>query len=134
MSFKLAIISPKGIYLEKDVESLTVKLTSGYRTILSHHAPLIGALAYAPMHFVENGKVKYFALHGGAISIKENKVTLIVNAVEAKEDIDLNRAKEAKKRAEERLSKKDDDINIDVKRAQLALTRALTRIKTYEDE
>ena len=59
MSFTLAIISPKGVYFEKEVESLTVKLTSGYRTILSHHAPLIGALAYAPMHIVENGKTKY---------------------------------------------------------------------------
>ena len=134
MSFKLAIISPKGIYLEKDVESLTVKLTSGYRTILSHHAPLIGALAYAPMHFVEGGKTKVFAIHGGAISIKENKVTLIVNGVEAKEKIDLARAKEAKKRAEERLSKKDSDINLDVKRAELALLRALARIKTYEEK
>ena len=132
MSFKLAIISPKGVYLEKDVESLTVKLTSGYRTILSHHASLIGALDYAPMHFVENGKTHYFALHGGAISIKDNKVSLIVNAVEAKDEIDISRAKDAKKRAEERLAKKDSDINLDVKRAQLALARALARIKTVE--
>ena len=132
MSFKLAVISPKGIYFEKEVESLTVKLTSGYRTILSHHADLIGALAYAPMHIVENGKTKYFAIHGGAISIKDNKVSLIVNAVEAKEDIDVDRARAAKGRAEERLNKKED-VNIDVKRAELALRRALTRIKTYDE-
>lgn len=129
--FKLAIISPKGLYFEKDVDSLTVKLTSGYRTILSKHAPLIGALDYAPMHIVENGKTKYYAVHGGAISIKDNKVSLIVNAIEAKEDIDISRAKAAKGRAEERLNK--SDINTDVKRAELALTRALTRIKTYEE-
>ena len=133
MSFKLAVLSPKGVYFEKEVESLTVKLTSGYRTILSHHAPLIGALAYAPMHIVENGKTKYYALHGGAISIKENKVSLIVNAVEAKEDIDLGRAKDAKARAEKRLADKEKDINIDVKRAELALARAIARIKTVEE-
>lgn len=132
MSFKLAIISPRGIYFEKEVESLTVKLTSGYRTILSKHAPLIGALAYAPMHLVEKGKTYYYALHGGAISIKDNKVTLIVNAVEAKEDINIERAKAAKARAEERLTSKD--INIDVKRAELALRRALTRINTFEEK
>lgn len=132
MSFRLVIISPKGVYLDKEVESLTVKLTSGYRTILSHHANLIGALDYAPMHFVEAGKTHYYAIHGGAISIKDNKVSLIVNAVEAKRDIDISRAKDAKARAEERLSKKDD-INLDVKRAQLALSRALARIKTYEE-
>ena len=124
MSFKLAVISPKGIYFEKEVESLTVKLTSGYRTILSHHADLIGALAYAPMHIIENGKTKYYAIHGGAISIKDNKVSLIVNAVEAKEDIDVSRAKA-------RLDKKD--VNTDVKRAELALLRAIARIKTSEE-
>ena len=132
MSFKLAIISPKGVYLEQDVDSLTVKLTSGYRTILSHHAALIGALDYAPMHFVSNNKTRNFAIHGGAISIKDNKVTLIVNAVEAKEDIDIKRAKDARDRAQERLNKKGD-LNIDVKRAELALYRALARIKTYEE-
>lgn len=131
MSFKLAVISPEGIYFEKEVDSLTVKLTSGYRTILSKHAPLIGALAYAPMHIVEKGKTEYYAIHGGAISVKDNEVTLIVNSVEHKNEIDLERAKAAKSRAEERLSKKDD-INIDVKRAELALARAIARIKTTE--
>ena len=134
MSFQLVIISPKGVYLDKEVESLTVKLTSGYRTILSHHADLIGALAYAPMHFVEKGKTYHFAIHGGAISIKANKVNLIVNAVEAKEEIDIKRAKDAKDRAEQLLAKKDSDINIDVKRAELSLLRALARIKTYEED
>ena len=133
MSFKLVIISPKGVYLDKEVESLSVKLTSGYRTILSHHADLIGALAYAPMHYVEKGKTYFYAIHGGAISIKDNKVNLIVNAVEAKYDIDINRAKQAKDRAEKRLSNKKDDINLDVKRAEAALARAIARIKTYEE-
>ena len=132
MSFKLAIISPKGLYLEKDVDSLTIKLTSGYRTILSHHIDLIGALSYAPMHYVIGGKTYNFAVHGGAISIKDNKVSLIVNAVEAKEDIDIVRAKAAKDRAEKRLKDKQD-INLDVKRAELALLRAIARIKTYEE-
>lgn len=132
MSFKVAVISPRGLYFEKEVESLSVKLTSGYRTFLSHHAPLIGALAYAPMHIVENGKTRFYAIHGGAISVKDNKATLIVNAVEAKEEIDVDRAKKARDRAKERLAKKDD-INLDVKRAELALARAIARIKTYEE-
>lgn len=131
MSFKLAIISPKGIYLEEEVDSLSVKLTSGYRTILAHHISLIGALAYAPMHFVKGTKIEYFAIHGGAISVKDNRVSLIVNGIEAKKDIDIERAKEAKKRAENRLDNKND-INIDVERARHALLRAIARIKTYE--
>lgn len=129
MNFKLEIITPKGLYTSVDVESLTLKLTSGYRTILAKHAPLIGSLAYAPMHYVKDGKIKYFALHGGAINVTKEKVILIVNSIEAAEDIDIERAKNAKKRAEERIRQKDD--NIDVKRAELALLRALARIDTY---
>ena len=113
MSFKLAIISPRGLYLEKDVDSLTVKLTSGYRTILAHHIDLIGALSYAPMHIITNNKREDFAIHGGAISIKKNKVSLIVNAVEAKHDIDVKRAKDAKSRAEA-LNMPKDIKNINV--------------------
>ena len=132
MGFKLEIITPRGIYLEKEVDSLTVKLSSGYRTFLKGHAPLIGSLAYAPMHIISLGKVDYYALHGGAINVTKEKVVLIVNAIEHAKDIDVARAKESKKRAEERISKKDPDI--DIKRARLALTRALTRLKAAEQK
>lgn len=125
---KVEIITPKGLYASLDVESLTVKLSSGYRTILNGHIPLIGSLAYAPMHVVKDGKTEYFALHGGALNVKKDKVVIIANSIEAKADIDLKRAQDAKKRAEDRLNSKDP--NIDVKRAQLALIRALTRIET----
>lgn len=128
MSFKFVVVTPKGIYLEQEIESLTIKLTSGYRTILSKHAPLIGALDYAPMHIVSGGKTTYYAVHGGAIHIKSDQVIIMVNAIEHEKDIDLKRAQEAKERAEKRLQEKDE--NIDFKRAQLALARALARIKT----
>ena len=127
MGFSLQIITPRGIYFDQKVESLTIKLSSGYRTILADHAPLIGSLAYAPMHLVMNGKVEEFAIHGGAINITKEKVSLVCNAIERKADIDLARAKKAKERAEKRLQ--DKDPNIDVKRAQLALQRALIRVE-----
>lgn len=130
--FKLEIITPEGQYASLDVESLTIKLTSGYRTILGGHAPLIGSLDYASMHLVTNNKVEYFALHGGAINITNEKVVIITNAIEAKKDIDINRAQEAKKRAEERLKSKDPDL--DIKRAELALRRALTRISVASEK
>ena len=129
------IVSPKGLYASLDVTSLSVKLTSGYRTILGGHVPLIGALAYAPMHVVKDGKVEYYAIHGGAINVTKEKVVLIVNAIEHAKDIDKSRALLAKERAEKRLN--SDDINVDVKRAKLALLRALARLDTislYEDK
>ena len=127
MGFLLQIITPKGVYLEKEVQSLTVKLGSGYRTLLAGHAPLIGTLAYAPMHFVKDGKLEEFAVHGGAINVTKEKVCLVCNAIESKKEIDKNRAKAAKERAEKRLKDKDPDL--DIKRAELALQRALVRLE-----
>ena len=131
--FKLTIITPSGLYLEEEVSSLTLKLVTGYRTILSGHLPLIGALDYAPMHFYKDDKKHIFSLSGGALNVKDDgSVTIITNAIESKEFIDISRAISAKERAEARLNNKDP--NIDTKRAELALLRAISRIKTYESE
>ena len=132
MGFSLQIITPRGVYFNQEVQSLTVKLSSGYRTILAGHAPLIGSLAYAPMHFVKDGKLEEFAVHGGAMNITKEKVTLVCNAIERKSEIDPERARKAKERAEKRL--KDKDPNIDFKRAQLALQRALVRLELSSKE
>lgn len=130
MGFSLEIITPRGIYSTLEVDSLTIKLTSGYRTLLSGHMPLIGSLAYAPMHVIKNGKVDYYAVHGGAIDVTKEKVVIICNAIEHAKDIDAARAKAAKERAENRLQKKDS--NLDIKRAKLALERALARLETID--
>ena len=127
MGFSLQIVTPRGIYFDKEVDSLTIKLSSGYRTILKGHTPLIGSLAYAPMHLVKDGKTEEFAVHGGAINITKEKVSVVCNAIERKSEIDLARAKKAKERAEKRLH--DKDVNVDVKRAELALKRALIRVE-----
>lgn len=127
MGFSLQIITPRGVYFNQEVQSLTIKLSSGYRTILKGHTPLIGSLAYAPMHLVKDGKTEEFAIHGGAINVTKEKVSVVCNAIERKSEIDLERAKRAKERAEKRLKEKDP--NIDIKRAQLALQRALIRVE-----
>ena len=127
MNFSLEIITPRGIYFKNEVSSLTIKLSSGYRTILAGHAPLIGSLSYAPMNLVRDGKTYEYAVHGGAINITKEKVSVVCNAIESKFEIDLARAKAAKERAEKRLH--DKNANLDVKRAELALRRALIRVE-----
>lgn len=128
MSLKVDIITPKGLYASLDVSSLTLKLITGYRTILEGHAPLIGSLDYASMHILKDGNEQYYTLLGGALNVKKDKVVIITNAIEGKDEIDVKRALSAKKRAEERLT--SNDPNLDVKRAELALKKALVRIET----
>ena len=127
MGFLLEIITPRGIYLSKEVDSLTIKLISGYRTLLAGHTPLIGSLGYGEMHYSESNKIESFALHGGAINVTKEKVTVICNAIENANEIDKERALAAKERAEKRLAEKDP--NTDLKRAQLALQRSLIRLE-----
>ena len=130
MGFLLEIITPKGIYLSEEVESLTIKMTSGYRTFLAGHMPLIGSLAYAPMHLVKAGKLENYAVHGGAINVTKEKTIVVCNAIESASEIDKERALAAKERAEKRLSEKDP--NTDLKRAQLALQRSLIRLEVVD--
>ena len=132
MGFLLEIITPKGIYFTEEVDSLTIKLTSGYRTFLAGHMPLIGSLAYAPMHLVKKGELENFAVHGGAINVTKEKVTVICNAIGNAKEIDEERALAAKERAEKRLAEKDPKI--DIKRAQLALQRSLIRLEVLGKE
>ena len=132
MGFLLEIVTPKGIYLTEEVDSLTIKLSSGYRTFLKGHAPLIGSLAYAPMHLLKNGKLTNYALHGGAINVTNEKISVVCNAIESKSEIDKERALAAKERAEKRLKEKDP--NIDLKRAQLALQRSLIRLLVLDEK
>ena len=132
MGFLLEIITPRGIYLSQEVDSLTIKLSSGYRTFLAGHMPLIGSLGYGEMHFKEGKKLESFALHGGAINVTKEKVSVICNAIEHASEIDKERALAAKERAEKRLSEKDP--NIDLKRAQLALQRSLIRLEVASEK
>lgn len=124
-NFRLKIVTPKGIYKEADIEILNIRTTAGQMGILASHLPLASGLEISEMNYVENGQRKHYSIAGGFVYVGEEETTLIVNAIESPEEIDLNRAEEAKKRAEKRLSHKSD---IDVQRAEIALKRALTRI------
>ena len=125
-SFKLKIVTPQGIYKETDIEILNIRTTNGQVGILANHLPFASGLEISNMNFLEKGKREEYAIAGGFIYVGENETTVIANAIESKEEIDLNRAQEAKKRAEERLSSKAKDI--DLLRAEIALRKALNRI------
>ena len=127
MGFLLEIITPRGIYFTEEVDSLTIKMSTGYRTFLAGHMPLIGSLAYAPMHLVRKGEVENYAVHGGAINVTKEKISVVCNAIENEKEIDEERALAAKERAEKRIKEKDP--NTDIKRAQLALQRSLIRLE-----
>jgi F-type H+-transporting ATPase subunit epsilon len=82
------------------------------------------------MHIKTNKKIIYYAVSGGVLSVQKNQTILLVDAIEQAEEIDITRAKEALKRAEDRLNEKNEKI--DDARAKAALSRALNRIQVAE--
>lgn len=129
--FKLRIVSPHGEYYTGNVEILNIVSTNGQLGILANMTPFAGVVEISEMNFVEKGQRRYFFVSNGFVYVTKEEVTLITDAIEDKEHIDLQRAQKAKERAERRLQSKD--ANLDVMRAQLALRRALTRIKIKND-
>lgn len=125
-SFKLKIVTPKGIYKETDIEMLNLKTTAGQIGILANHIPLASAIEISEMNYIENGEKKIFAISGGFVYVNEEETTIIANAIESPEEIDIRRAEEAKQRAEGRLKASPSDI--DIMRAEVALRRAINRI------
>ena len=130
-TFLLEIYTPYGKYFDRYVNELVIQTEEYVLGILPNHAPLVAKVKIGKMEIVQNGERKCYANGEGLINVKKDGVTLIVDSVERKDEIDIDRAKEAKKRAEERLR---EPLNIDVERATRALIRANNRIAIYEDE
>ena len=127
-TFHLNILTPYGHYFEGEVEFIEVRSEKYNLGILPGHAPLISTLEVGKMVLRIRSVNEIYAIGGGIINVEKDKVTLILDSVERADEIDLERAKEAKKRAEDRLNISKEDDAIDVNRAKLALLKAINRI------
>ncbi|MDO5519190.1 MAG: ATP synthase F1 subunit epsilon [bacterium] len=128
--FKLQVISPDRIFYDGEVDMVEVRTTEGEMGIYEDHIPLTAILAPGILRIHENGEVKEAALLDGFIEIQKKKVTILAESCEWPDEIDVNRAEEAKIRAERRLKGADGEIN--EMRAELALRRSLTRLSLAE--
>ena len=130
-TFLLEIYTPYGKYFDKYVNELVVQTEEYVLGILPNHTPLVAKVKTSKMEIVQNGEKKCYAIGEGLLNVKKDSVTLLVESIESKQEIDIERAKQAKSRAEERLK---EPLNIDVERALKALARANNRISIYEND
>ena len=133
--FRLSIVTPEKVFYEADIMSLTVPGTEGYLGILSNHAPLITALKPGKIEFRDSDdKLRSLAVTAGFLEVSGNVATLLADAVEDVEEIDIERARAAYNRAWERLKAAGRiDGGDDLASARAALGRAANRIRLYED-
>ncbi len=127
-TFKLEIISPHGIVYTGDVHHVRAPGAEGSFGVLPGHTPFLSPLQVGVIEAEVEGKTILFATSGGLAEVHGDKVVILAETAEKKEQIDVSRAEEAVERARKRLSERTP--NTDVERAQSALARALNRLHT----
>ena len=125
--FRLEIIAPDRVFYSDDVDMVEYNTSEGEVGIYANHIPMTQIIAPGELIITESeSSKKHAALHTGFVEVEGDKVTILTEAVEWPEDIDIKRAEEAKIRAERRLTSTSGEA--DVLRAELALKRALLRL------
>lgn len=126
-ALKLTINTPEKSFYSGEVVEILTTSTQGRIGILKNHMPLVTTLMPNVTEIIQKDGKKLKAFTStGILEVKDNSVNFLCDACEWPEEIDFERAQAAKERAEGRLNKEKD--NIDVRRAELALARALARI------
>jgi len=125
-TFQLEIVTPEKKVVETKAEEAQIPGKDGYLGIMPGHAPLITELAVGEITYRENANEQRLAVAWGFAEVLPDKVTILAETAEAPSEIDVDRARKAKDRAEQRLT--SGDTSVDVERALNALQRAQARL------
>ena len=124
---RLDIVTPDKVVLNAEVDYVGACGVDGQFGLMPQHAPLLSALKVGDLYYRQGNEIHWVFVSGGFVQISDNKVTVLAESAELASDIDVERAQEAKARAEKRLA--DPKADIDLVRAELALQRAVARIR-----
>lgn len=134
-TFRLEIVTPDRQVVSVEADELTVPAARGQRGILPSHAPLLATLTAGEVSYRTGQQTKYLAISGGFVEVLPEKTTLLVEAAEKPEEIDVERASTSMERAEKTmatLARKPDSAGVEdvqFKEAEAHLHRAVTRIQ-----
>jgi F-type H+-transporting ATPase subunit epsilon len=126
----LEIVTPERLVEKDTVEEIQIPGKNGYLGILPGHAPLITELGVGEITYKADGISYYVAVAWGFAEVLPDKVTVLAETAERAEDIDVERARKARERAEERLH--TAGVEVDFDRALVALARATVRLEVAE--
>ena len=127
----LEIITPEKPIFRDQIDAVTIPGTQGSFQILKNHAPIISSFEIGIIKVRKSDLETYYATSGGTVEVNKNNVLVLADSIEKVSDIDQDRAEQARKRAEERLRKKQEE-DIDEARAKAALNRALNRLNAVK--
>jgi F-type H+-transporting ATPase subunit epsilon len=131
-NIRLEIVTPEKYVVDEEAQIVVAPGSLGEFGVLIGHTPFLTTLKTGSMHYTDaNGAEKFLFVSGGFAEALPDKVTILAESAERRKDIDIERAKAAMERAQDRLSQTQAD-DIDFSRAKAALERALYRIRLVE--
>ncbi len=132
MKINLQIITPEKIAYQGEADGVTIPTKNGEITVLANHIPIISTMKHGEL-LIKNGNEEIsMAVCNGFIEVKNNKITIMTDIAERVQEIDEQKAKEAKKRAEDLLKEKDRLSDVAFADATVILEKSLARIKVIK--
>jgi F-type H+-transporting ATPase subunit epsilon len=125
-TLQLQIVTPKQVLFDGEVENFTVPGSVGPFQVMNLHAPIVSALVPGLFKYDVEGREQRFFIGGGFLEMHENHATVLASCAERPDQIDTDRARQSKERAQERV--KILDGSMDNERARAALDRANARL------
>ena len=127
----LEVVTPDKLLLSKEVDVVVATGVDGEFGVLYGHVPFLSSLAVGELRFREGNETEFAAVTGGFAEVTGTKVTILAEAAELAREIDVDRAKRARERAEQRLAQAQQEA-MDYARAEAALKRAMLRMRVVE--
>jgi len=128
----LEIVTPEKLVLSREVDDVMLPSVQGYMGVLPGHAPLLARLEAGELSYLEGGQRKFLAVSGGYAEVLRGSVSVLARTSEPAEEIDVDRAERAREQAESVLEGNDDAAAHKLQRAEVALKRALSRIRVHQ--
>jgi len=129
----LEVVTPAGPVVSDDVDIVTAPGVVGEFGVLANHAPFLSTIKTGSLSFKKDKQTKYLMVSGGFSEVSNNKITFLVESAEYGNDIDVDRAIQAKERAEKRLAQAQaQSETFNRVRAEAALQRAIARMRAAE--
>ncbi len=126
LNFEL-VTADRVVLQEDGVDMVVAPGADGQLGVLPHHVPLITTLAPGELRIKRGGEETSIVVTGGFMEVTREKVLVLADAAERSEEIDIARAEEARRRAQERIASSPDSV--DMARAEAAMRRAVARLR-----
>ncbi len=131
MTIRLEIVTPERLVYEDDVDAVTLPGSEGELGVLPHHAPLVTTLGLGELRIRKAGVEDHFAIVGGFLQVRPDRVVVMAETADMASDIDLGRAQEARRQAEQAIAAGLHEP-ADLAAARASLQQALLRIRVAE--